>query len=58
VCSLNVWYSGGHLWSPSRFIVVSSTIPTSHFETNASQIMNTIIIMAVREMKESIDETV
>jgi hypothetical protein len=53
-----VWYGGGRLWSHSRFVVVSSTTPTSHFEANASQIMKTIIITAVREMKEPIDDTV
>jgi hypothetical protein len=57
VVSSNVWYGGGHLWSHSRF-VVSSTTPTSRFEANASQIMKTIIITSVREMKESTDDTV
>jgi hypothetical protein len=58
VGSSNVWYGGGHPWSHSRFVVVSSTTPTSRFEANASQIMKTIIITAVREMKEPIDDTV
>jgi hypothetical protein len=58
VGSSNVWYGGGHPWSHSRFVVVSSTTPISCFEANASQIMKTIIITAVREMKEPIDDTV
>jgi hypothetical protein len=53
-----MWYSGGHPWSHSRFVVVSSTTPTSHFEANASLIMKTIIITAVREMKEPINDTI
>jgi hypothetical protein len=53
-----MWYGGGHPWSHSRFVVVSSTTPTSRFEALASQIMKTIIITAVREVKEPIDDTV
>jgi hypothetical protein len=53
-----VWYGGGHPWSHSRFVVVSSTTPTSLFEANASQIIKTMIITAVRKMKEPIDDTV
>lgn len=37
---------------------MSSTIRTSRFEAKASQIMKTISITAVREMKEPMDETV
>lgn len=53
-----MWYGGGHPWSHSRFVDVSSTTNTSRLEANASQIINTIIITAVREMNEPIDETV
>jgi hypothetical protein len=58
VGSSNVWYGGGHPCNHSRFVVVSSITPTSRLEANASQIIKTIIITAVREMKEPIDDTV
>ena len=58
VGSSNVWYGGGQPWSHSRLTGVSSISMTSRFEAKASQIMKTITITAVREMKEPIDEMV
>ncbi len=37
-------------------VVVSSTVDTSRFDAKASQIINTIKITAVNEMKEPIEE--
>ena len=48
--SSNVWYGGGHLFNHSRFVVVKSTVKTSRLDVNASQIMKTISITAVREI--------
>ena len=45
----NVWYSGGHLFSHFRFVVIS-TVRTSCFDVSASQIMKIINITAVNEM--------
>lgn len=56
--SSNVWYGGGHRFHHSRFAVVKSTLKTSHFDANASQVMMIINITAVSEMNESIDEIV
>lgn len=53
-----MWYGGGQPWSHSRLVVVSSTVLTSRFEANASQIMKIITITAVKEMKEPIDDNV
>ena len=41
-----------------RFVVVKSTVKTSRLDANASQMMKTISITAVREMNEPIDEIV
>lgn len=38
--------------------MVSSTIDTSRFDANASQIIKIIIITAVREINEPIEDTV
>ena len=56
--SSNVWYGGGHPFNHSRFVVVKSTVKTSRLDVNASQIMKTISITAVREINEPIDEIV
>ena len=56
--SSNVWYGGGHPFSHSRFVVVRSTVKTSHLDANASQIIKNISIAAVSEMNEPIDEIV
>lgn len=40
------------------FVEVNSTEQISRFDANASQIINTITITAVSEIKDPIDETV
>lgn len=39
-------------------VVVNSTEDTSRLDANASQIMNTMRITAVREMKEPIEDKI
>lgn len=39
-------------------MVVNSTVSTSRFEANASQIMNTMRITAVSEINEPMEDTV
>ncbi|KAB0406312.1 hypothetical protein E2I00_007696, partial [Balaenoptera physalus] len=56
VGSSNVLYGGGHPFSHSKFVVVSSTVSTSRLDANASQIMKIIRMTAVNEMNEPIDE--
>ena len=56
VGSSNVWYGGRHPFNHSRLVVVKSTVKTSCFVANASQIVKTIT--AVKEMNEPIDEIV
>ena len=53
-----MWYGGGHPFDHSRFVVVRSTVRTSHLDATASQIMKIISITAVREMNEPMDEMV
>lgn len=53
-----MWYGGGHPCNHSRFREDSSTVETSRFEAKASQIMNTIRITAVSEIKEPMEDTV
>lgn len=53
-----MWYGGGHPFNHSKFVVVKSTVDTSRLDANASQMMKTINITAVREMNEPIDEMV
>ena len=53
-----MWYGGGHPFDHSRFVVVRSTVRTSHLDANASQIIKIINITAVREMNEPMDEMV
>ena len=56
--SSNVWYGGGHPFSHSRFVVVRSTVKTSHLDANASQIIKIISITTVSDMNEPMDEIV
>lgn len=56
--SSNVWYGGGHPWSHSILVVVSSITATSRLDAKASQIMKIINITAVSEMNEPIEDTV
>lgn len=58
VGSSNVWYGGRHPFNHSSLVVVKSTVKTSCFVANASQIVKTITITAVKEMNEPIDEIV
>ena len=51
-------YGGGHPFNHSKFVVVKSTVRTSHLDVSASQIMKIISITAVREMNEPMDEMV
>lgn len=51
-----MWYGGGQPCNHSTLVVVSSTVITFRFEENASQIMNIIIITAIREIRDPIDE--
>lgn len=53
-----MWYGGGHPFSHSKLVVVSSTVRTSRLDANASQIIKIISITAVREINEPIDEMV
>ena len=53
-----MWYGGGHPFDHSRFVVVRSTVRTSHLDATASQIMKIISITAVSEIKEPMDEIV
>ena len=53
-----MWYGGGHPFDHSRFVVVRSTVRTSHLDASASQIMKIISITAVSEIKEPMDEIV
>ena len=54
--SSNMWYGGGHPFRHSRFAVVKSTVRSSHFDANASQIMKIINITAISEMNEPTDK--
>ena len=58
VGSSNVWYGGRHPFNHSRHVVVKSTVKTSCFVANTSQIVKTITITAVKKMNEPIDEIV
>ena len=53
-----MWYGGGHPFDHSRFVVVRSTVRTSHLDATASQIIKIISITAVSEIKEPMDEIV
>lgn len=53
-----MWYGGGHPCSHSKLVDVSSTVETSRFDANASQIIKIMIITAVREINEPIEDTV
>ena len=53
-----MWYGGGYPFNHSRFVVVRSTVRTSHLDATASQIMKIISITAVSEIKEPMDEIV
>lgn len=53
-----MWYGGGHPWSHSTLVSVSSTAETSRFAAKASQIMNKNMITATRDTNEPIDEIV
>lgn len=53
-----MWYGGGQPCSHSMLVGVSSTVDTSRLDANASQMIKTISITAVSEIKEPIDDTV
>ena len=53
-----MWYGGRHPFNHSRHVVVKSTVKTSCFVANTSQIVKTITITAVKKMNEPIDEIV
>lgn len=55
---MNVCYGGGHPCNHSRLVVVNSTVDTSCLDANASQIMKSVSIAAVGEMKDPVDEIV
>lgn len=42
----SLWYGRGHPYSHLRLVVVDSTLDASHLDTNASQILKTINIIA------------
>lgn len=56
--SSNVWCGGGQPWSHSTFVAVASTERTSRLAEKASQIINRNNTMAIKDMREPIDETV
>lgn len=53
-----MWKGGGQPWIHSTLVLVSSGCRTLRFDAKASQMMNTSIITAVREINDPTDEIV
>lgn len=51
-----MWYGGGHPWSHSAFVAVSSTDRTSRFAANASHRINRNITTATIDTIDPIEE--
>lgn len=53
-----MWKGGGQPWIHSTLVLVSSGCRTLRFDAKASQMMNTSIITAVREIRDPTEEMV
>lgn len=53
-----MWNGGGQPWIHSTFVLVSSGWKALRFDAKASQMMNTSMITAVREIRDPTEEIV
>lgn len=51
-----MWYGGGQPWIHSTLVLVSSDCGALRLDAKASQMMNTSMITAVREIREPTED--